>query len=381
MRDIILLGSTGSIGVQALEVMEAHGLRPAALAARRNVKLMEEQARKFAPDIACMSDEAAGRDLAVRLRDTQVKVVWGEAGLLEAASYHRADAALNALVGLSGLNPTLAALAAGHKLLLANKESLVCAGETVTALAGRNGLEIVPVDSEHSAIYQCMRAGRAGIRRLILTASGGAFRGWSRERLEAVTPAMALKHPNWSMGAKVTVDSATLLNKGLEVIEAMWLFDVPVDKISVLVHPQSIVHSLVEYNDGGMLAQLGAPDMRLPIQYALLDGAREPCPGPGLELSEAVGLTFEPPDIKSFPCLALAFEAARLGGNSGAVLCGAGEAAVELFLDGKIGFMDIPRSVERAMSSVARIQSPGLEDILASDSEAREIVKTGCSFV
>ena len=375
MDKISLLGSTGSIGVQALEVMEAHGLRPVALAANRNTALMEEQARKFTPELVSMTNEAAGRDLEVRLKDISVKVVWGEDGLLEAAAYNKADAVLNALVGISGLKPALAALAAGHRLLLANKESLVCAGEAVTSLADRNGLEIVPVDSEHSAIHQCMKGGREGVRRLILTASGGAFRGWSRERLEAVTPEMALRHPNWSMGSKVTVDSATLLNKGLEVIEAMWLFNTSVDKISVLVHPQSIVHSLVEYNDGGLIAQLGAPDMRLPIQYALLGGRRADCPGPALELAKISALTFEEPDYECFPCLSLAFDAARKGGNAGAVLCGAGEEAVELFLTGKIGFMDIPRLVERALAVVTRIEAPGIDDILASDAEARRIIK------
>lgn len=380
MSGVSLLGSTGSIGVQTLDVMRAHGLRPCALAANKNVRLMEAQVREFRPQLVGMADEVAGRDLAVRLRDLPVRVVWGAEGPLEAAGHPGAGRVLNALSGLSGLLPTMAALEAGKELLLANKESLVCAGHLVTARAAEKGVRILPVDSEHSAIHQCLKAGTRGLRRLILTASGGAFRGWSRQELQSVTPDMALRHPNWDMGAKVTVDSSTLLNKGLEVIEAIWLFGVDADRVSVLVHPQSIVHSLVEYDDGAMIAQLGTPDMRIPIQYALLDEERRPCPAPSLDLAAMPGLTFEHPDRESFPCLELALGAARRGGNSGAVLAASGEAAVDLFLRGRLGFMDIPRAVEKALGAVPFERAPTLEGVLAADAEARKIVENEVLF-
>ncbi len=375
MKTFSLLGSTGSIGLQALEVMEMHSLYPVALTARRDVSNMENQARRFLPRLVCMAGEAAGRDLAVRLQDTPVTVRWGEESLLEAAAHPDADGVLNALVGIAGLRPSLAALGAGHALLLANKESMVCGGHLVTAAAGANKLPIWPVDSEHSAIAQCLEAGTQGVKRLILTASGGAFRGYSPEMLRGVTPEMALKHPNWNMGAKVTVDSATLLNKGLEVIEAMWLFGFGEDRISVVVHPQSIIHSLIEYEDGGMLAQLGTPDMRLPIQYALLGGRRAPCLSPPLDLTSVPALQFEKPDTDTFPCLELARQAARRGGNAGAVLNAAGETAVELFLSGAILFTDIPLCIELALSRTDFVSAPGLNDIFMSDAQARALVR------
>lgn len=365
-----LLGSTGSIGRQTLEVMAFHGLRPAVLTGHRNGVLLEEQARRFTPELVCVADEAAGRDVRQRLSDTSVKVMTGPESLLYAASHQSADTVLNALVGLAGLAPTMAALGAGKRLLLANKESLVYGGALVTAAAPGG---IIPVDSEHSAIFQCLRGGRQGVRRLILTASGGAFRGWPRERLDMVTPDMALRHPNWSMGPKVTVDSATLLNKGLECIEAMHLFGVSADSISVVIHPQSIVHSLVEYDDGAMVAQLGAPDMRLPIQYALFYPERKPCPGPPLDLLRAGTLTFEEPDREAFPCLELALSAARRGGNAGAVLCGAGEAAVEDFLRGGCSFLGIPERIERALSAVPFLPHPTLEELFETDRLARQV--------
>ena len=367
-KKLALLGSTGSIGRQTLKVMEFHGLAPAVLTGNKNAALLETQARRFLPELVCVADEAAGREVRLKLADTAVKVEIGREAILHAAAYEGADNVLNSLVGLAGLAPTIAALDAGKTLLLANKESLVYGGALVTAKAP-NG--IVPVDSEHSAIFQCLRAGRQGLRRIILTASGGAFLGRSREELEAVTPEMALRHPNWSMGAKVTVDSATLLNKGLEGIEAMHLFGVKIDDISVVIHRQSIVHSLVEYDDGAMIAQLGAPDMCLPIQYALFYPERPACPGPRLDLVKAGTLTFEQPDTEAFPCLGLAIGAARRGGNACAALCGAGEAAVESFLAGGCSFPGIAERISRALERVPFISSPTIEDLFETDSLAR----------
>lgn len=295
-------------------------------------------------------------------------------GLLEAAVLEEADTVLTAVMGMVGLRPTLAALKKGKRVALANKETMVCAGELVTATAEQYGGEIIPVDSEHSALFQCLQCNRdrGEVKRLILTASGGPFFGKTRKELEEVTLADALKHPNWSMGAKITVDSATMMNKGLEVIEAMRLYRMPLEKISVVIHRESIIHSLVEYCDNAVLAQLGAPDMRLPIQYALTYPARAPGPAKPLDLLNCPNLTFAPPDEENFPCLALAKEAACTGGTATAILNGANEVAVADFLAGKIGFMDIPRRVERAMGAVAVIQDPALEDILSADAAARQ---------
>ena len=372
-RSIALLGSTGSIGRQTLEVAAALDLPVRALTAHRSAALLEEQARRFRPELAVCVDETAAADLKARLSDTAVRVLSGEAGLLEAATVASADTVVTAVVGIAGLRPTLAAIRAGKRIALANKETMVCAGELVMAEARRWGAEIVPVDSEHSAIFQCLQGcrDRGEVRRLILTASGGPFFGWSREALAGVTPAQALKHPNWSMGAKITVDSATLMNKGLEYIEAMRLYRMPPEKISIVVHRESIVHSLVEYCDNAVLAQLGAADMRLPIQYALTWPERVPGPAEPLDLLSCPSLTFQAPDPKAFPCLALALEAARTGGTATAILNGANEAAVGLFLDRRIGFMDIPRQVERAMERVPAVQDPSLEDILRADQAAR----------
>lgn len=364
---LAILGATGSIGTQALEILRFHRLRPVILTGGKNDALMESLAREFLPSFCYMADEKAGKALAEALRDTSVTVRWDEESLLEAASYAGCNRVLNALPGLSGLPPTLAALRAGKKLLLANKESLVCGGDLVTALAQT---PILPVDSEHSAIFQCLQGGRQGLRQLILTASGGAFRGYTREKLQNITPEMALCHPNWSMGAKVTLDSATLLNKGLELIEAMVLFGLPSERISVVVHPQSIVHSLVEYNDGAMVAQLGTPDMRTPIQYALFYPERKPCPSPPLSLTDMGALTFETPDTATFPCLTLARRAAEQGGNAGAVLSGAGEGAAEAFLAGRCQFLEIPDRIERALQTIQHWENPTLEDILQSAGEA-----------
>ena len=372
-RSISLMGSTGSIGRQTLEVAAALDLPVRALTAHRSVELLEEQARRFQPELAVCVDEAAAADLKVRLSDTSVRVLSGEVGLLEAATVASADTVVTAVVGIAGLRPTLAAIRAGKRIALANKETMVCAGELVMAEARRWGAEIVPVDSEHSAIFQCLQGckDRGEVKRLILTASGGPFFGRSREELEGVTLEQALKHPNWAMGAKITVDSATLMNKGLEYIEAMRLYELPPEKISIVVHRESIVHSLVEYCDNAVLAQLGAADMRLPIQYALTWPERVPGPAEPLDLLSCPSLTFQAPDPKAFPCLALALEAARTGGTATAILNGANEAAVGLFLDRRIGFMDIPRQVERAMERVPAVQDPSLEDILRADQAAR----------
>ena len=375
-RSISLLGSTGSIGRQTLEVAAALDLPVRAITAYRSVKLLEEQARQFLPELAVCVDEAAAADLKVRLSDTSVRVLSGEEGLLEAAALPSADTVVTAVVGIAGLRPTMAAIRAGKRIALANKETMVCAGELVMAEARRWGAEIVPVDSEHSAIFQCLQGckDRGEVKHLILTASGGPFFGRSREELEGVTLEQALRHPNWAMGAKITVDSATLMNKGLEFIEAMRLYELPPEKISIVVHRESIVHSLVEYCDNAVLAQLGAADMRLPIQYALTWPERAPGPAEPLDLLTCPSLTFQAPDPEAFPCLTLALEAARTGGTATAILNGANEAAVGLFLDRRIGFMDIARQVERAMERVPAVQSPGLEEIFRADQAARGAV-------
>ena len=375
-RSISLLGSTGSIGRQTLDVAAALDLPVRAITAYRSVKLLEEQARQFRPELAVCVDEAAAAELKTRLADTSVRVLSGEEGLLEAAALPSADTVVTAVVGIAGLRPTMAAIREGKRIALANKETMVCAGELVMAEARRWGAEIVPVDSEHSAIFQCLQGckDRGEVKRLILTASGGPFFGWSREELEGVTLEQALKHPNWAMGAKITVDSATLMNKGLEFIEAMRLYELPPEKISIVVHRESIVHSLVEYCDNAVLAQLGVPDMRLPIQYALTWPERAPGPAEPLDLLTCPSLTFQAPDPEAFPCLALALEAARTGGTATAILNGANEAAVGLFLDRRIGFMEIARQVAQAMAEVPAVQNPNLEQIFQADQAAREAV-------
>ena len=376
-RRISLLGATGSIGRQTLDVVEACGMSVAALTANKSVTRLEEQARRFRPELAVCVDEQAARDLKVRLADTGIRVASGQEGLLEAAVLDSADTVLTAVVGVAGLRPTLAAVREGKRIALANKETMVCAGELVMDEADRFGAEVVPVDSEHSAIFQCLQGSRdrGEVRRLILTASGGPFFGWSREQLSGVTKAQALKHPNWAMGDKITIDSATLMNKGLEFIEAMRLYRMPAEKISIIVHRESIVHSLVEYCDNAVLAQLGTADMRLPIQYALTWPARTVGPVTPLDLLTCPPLTFAQPDYGAFPCLTLALEAAKTGGTATAVLNGANEAAVGLFLEEKIGFMDIPALVARALESVPAVQSPSLEEICAADQMARAAVE------
>ncbi|MBR2831571.1 MAG: 1-deoxy-D-xylulose-5-phosphate reductoisomerase [Oscillospiraceae bacterium] len=373
-KNISVLGSTGSIGRQTLEVCEKLGIRVSALAARSSVKLLEAQARRFSPSLVSVFDEKAAADLRVRLADTDIRVASGEGGLTEAAVLPEADTAVTAVVGTVGLKPTLAAIKAKKRIALANKETLVCAGSLVMAEARANGAEILPVDSEHSAIFQCIGAARRHVKRILLTASGGPFFGKSREELRSVTPEMALKHPNWSMGPKVTVDSATMMNKGLEIIEAMHLFSVPPEAIRVLVHRQSIVHSMVEFADNAVIAQLAPPDMRLPIQYALTYPERAESLCPEADFSSMPPLTFADPDLESFPCLRLAMETAKRPGTACAVMNAANEAAVGLFLRGRIGFYGIYESVAGALDRIENTASPTPEDILAADAAAREYV-------
>ena len=375
-RCISLLGSTGSIGRQALEVIAAEDMAVAALTANRDVDRLEEQCRRFRPALAVMMDPAAASELRVRLADTPIRVAAGMDGLLEAAVLPQADTVLTAVVGIVGLRPTLSAVEAGKRIALANKETLVCGGELVMDGAARSGAEIVPVDSEHSALFQCLQGcrDRGEVRRLILTASGGPFWGWRAEQLAHVTVEQALAHPNWSMGAKISVDSATMMNKGLEFIEAMRLYRMPPEKISIVIHRESIIHSLVEYSDHAILAQLGAPDMRLPIQYALTWPRRSEGVAKPLDLLTCPPLTFHAPDCEAFPCLRLALEAARTGGTATAVLNGANEAAVGQFLAGKLSFAGIAQKVEEALAAIPAVQSPGLEEILAADEAARALV-------
>ena len=372
-KKIALLGSTGSIGRQTLAVVDALELEVCALSARSDIKLLEKQARQYGPSIVAVYEENAARDLAVRLGDTSVVVVSGMNGLIEAATAKEAETVVTAVMGTVGLLPTLAAIEGKKRIALANKETLVCAGELVMRAADIHGAEILPVDSEHSAIFQCLLGGKS-YEKILLTASGGPFRGKTAVELDNMTSRDALRHPNWSMGAKITVDSATLMNKGLEFIEAMHLYNARPDQIEILVHPQSIVHSMVEFSDHTVIAQLSAPDMRLPIQYALTYPGRCPSLTPTLNLAEIGALTFERPDLKTFKCLRLALDTARIPGTACAVMNAANEAAVSLFLQDRIPFNDIYECAALALDRIENIINPSVEDILASDAEARKIV-------
>ena len=376
-RTLSILGSTGSIGRQTLDVAQTCGHQVAALTVNRSVELAEQQARQFQPQLVVAVDESAAQDLKQRLADTSIRVVGGREGLMEAATLPQADTVVTAVVGIAGLEPTLAAIDQGKRIALANKETLVCAGDLVMRRAEENGAEIVPVDSEHSAIFQCLQGckDRGQVKRLIITASGGPFFGKTREELEHVTRAQALRHPNWAMGAKITIDSATLMNKGLEFIEAMRLYHMPPQQIQVVVHRESIIHSLVEFHDGAILAQLGTADMRVPIQYALTWPERTPGPATPLDLLTCPPLTFAKPDPDTFRCLGLALECAQKGGTSTAILNGANEVAVELFLEEKISFLDIARLVEGALERVASKPADTLEDVLEADRAARQAVR------
>ena len=376
-KTIALLGSTGSIGRQTLEVVRELKLRVVALAAHSSVDLMEAQAREFGPRLAVLYDKAAAEELRQRLRDTDIEVLSGPEGLLAAAQAEEADTVVTAVVGSVGLEPTLAAIRLGRRIALANKETLVCAGELVMAAAKEYGADIVPVDSEHSAIFQCLQgcADRREIKRLILTCSGGPFFGKSYDELETITPAHALKHPNWSMGAKITIDSATLMNKGLEVIEAMRLYGLPLEQVDAVVHRQSVIHSLVEFRDGAVLAQLGTPDMKLPIRYAMTWPQRAASPEEPLDLLRCGALTFAPIDGDAFRCFSIARQCAREGGTACAIMNAANEEAVWAFLRGENSFNGIHRTVEAALNKVTVKYQPSLADILEADRLAREAAR------
>lgn len=376
MKGIALLGSTGSIGTQSLDVCRMHGYRVVCLTANRRVDLMEAQIREFRPDLVSMMDPVAADDLRTRVADTGTKVLSGMDGLIECATYSGADTVLNAVVGMVGLQPTLAAIQAKKTLALANKETLVAGGHLVTNTAKAYGMDILPVDSEHSAIFQCLQGSpeKGAVKKLILTASGGPFFGKTLAELENVTAADALKHPNWDMGAKITIDSATMMNKGLEFIEAKWLFDMPIDAIDIVVHRESVVHSAIAYQDNSVIAQLGVPDMRIPIQYALTYPQRLPSPVQELSLVDYGKLTFYAPDYDTFRCINVCKDAIAAGGLRPAAANGANEESVRLFLNGKIKFTDIAVLNRAAMEACPQVADYTLDDVLQADRAARDYV-------
>ena len=376
VKCVSILGSTGSIGRQTLDIIEHLNIPVCALTAGSSVERMADQCRKYRPKLAVMATESAAAELRAALAGLDVSVEWGEEGLLHAASMEEADCVITAVVGMLGLKPTLAAIRSGKRIGLANKETLVCAGELVMAEAKKYGTEIIPVDSEHSAIFQCLMGSRQKreVKRIILTCSGGPFFGKTKEELKSVTKRDALRHPNWKMGQKITIDCATLMNKGLEVIEAMRLYDLPLEQVDVVIHRQSIVHSMVEFVDGAVMAQMGTPDMRLPIQLAMTYPERVSCVVEPLNLLTCGDLSFKAPDMAAFPCLQLARDCAKKGGNACAVMNGANEQAVAMFLNDEIGFYDIYDLVVGAVETVPFIQEPTLEQILESDRLAREAV-------
>lgn len=378
MRKLSILGSTGSIGTQTLEVVSnLEDMQVLALTGNSNIDLLEEQARKFQPKLVAVMDETNAKRLQARLADTGIRVAGGMEALVEAATLDEVDTVVTSVVGNVGLQPTFAAIRAGKNIALANKETLVSAGQLVMDLAKQHQVKIYPVDSEHSAIFQSLQGNEGNpIRRILLTASGGPFRGKKRKELEGVTAADALAHPNWSMGKKITIDSATLMNKGLEVMEAKWLFGVEVDRIEVLIHPQSIIHSAVEYEDGAIMAQMGEPDMRVPIQYALTYPKRVKNPFPKIDFTQRSQLTFEKPDLETFPCLSLAYQALKVGGTLPTVLNGANEVAVARFLAGEITFLQIPALIEATMQAYTVKYDYTLEDLLEADAWAKSYAKT-----
>lgn len=377
MKNISILGSTGSIGTQSLDVCRMHGYNVKCLTANSSTDKIEEQIREFKPELVCMMNETSAKDLEVKIADTATKVVCGMEGLIECAVYDGADTVLNSVVGMIGLMPTLEAIKAKKTIALANKETLVAGGHLVTNLAKENGVSILPVDSEHSAIFQAMQGSpnKKAIKKIILTASGGPFFGKKISELENVTAADALKHPNWDMGAKITIDSATMMNKGLEFIEAKWLFDMPNEDIEIVVHRESVVHSAIVYQDNSMIAQLGVPDMRIPIQYALTYPEREPSPVAPLSLADYGKLTFFEPDYETFKCINVCKDAIEMGGLHPAAANGANEESVKLFLQGKIKFTDIAYLNEEAMLKAPEKQSFTLDDVLETDRAAREYVR------
>ena len=377
-KTIAILGSTGSIGTQTLEVVrENQDIRVAGLSAGSNITLLEKQIREFHPSLAAVWDEEQAKILAGKVRDLDVKVVSGMDGLLQLAQLEESQILVTAIVGMIGIRPTIAAIQAGKDIALANKETLVTAGHLIMPMAKEKGVQILPVDSEHSAIFQSLNGERQNrIAKILLTASGGPFRGKKREELEQVTLEDALKHPNWSMGRKITVDSATLVNKGLEVMEAKWLFGVELEQIQVVVHPQSVIHSMVEYEDGAVIAQLGTPDMRLPIQYALYYPNRRSLSGKRLNFYELGSLTFEEPDMETFQGLSLAMKAMKAGGNMPTVFNAANERAVAMFLEKKIGFWNIPEIIEASMEHIDFQEHPDLEKILSTEQEVYEYIES-----
>ena len=377
MKKIAILGSTGSIGTQTLDIVRKESdLQVTAMAAGANVELMEKQIREFQPELVAMWTEEAARDLKTRLEDMPVRVTYGMEGLLEVAVHEPAEVLVTAIVGMIGIRPTIAAIEQGKTIALANKETLVTAGHIIMPLAAQKGVSILPVDSEHSAIFQSMHGeNRERVSKILLTASGGPFRGKKKEELASMTVEDALNHPNWSMGKKVTIDSASLVNKGLEVMEAKWLFDVELDQIQVVVHPQSIIHSAVEYADGGIMAQLGVPDMKLPIQYALFYPDRRPMDTGRVDFFRLKQLTFEEPDTDTFRGLALAYQAARRGGSLPTVFNAANEKAVALFLQKKITFLQIPELIESSMEHHSVIDEPTVEQILNAETATYEYIK------
>lgn len=381
MKNLVLLGSTGSIGTQALEIVDAYGdrLKVTALAAGSNVNKMEAQVRKYMPEYAVMFEDTAAEDLKIRLRDLNVKVLSGMEGLLEIVTLPKADVVLTAVVGMIGIKPTIEAVKAGKDIALANKETLVTAGHIIMPLSREKGVSILPVDSEHSAIFQSLNGEpKKRLKKILLTASGGPFRGMGKEELRNKTVKEALKHPNWSMGKKITIDSATMVNKGLEVMEAGWLFDVKPEQIQVVVHPQSIIHSMVEYLDGAVMAQLGLPDMKLPIQYALFYPDRLPMDTAGIDFFRLGQITFEEPDLETFQGLKLAYEAFKAGGTMPTVFNAANEKAVSLFLQEKIRFLDIAGLIGEAMAVHKVIENPGLSQILETEAWCYEFIESRC---
>ena len=381
VKCVSVLGSTGSVGRQTLDIVEHLQIPVAALTAGSNVERMAQQCRQFRPALAVMATQEAAEALKKELSDMPIEIAWGEEGLIKAATMPQADCIITAIVGMLGLKPTLAAIREKKRIGLANKETLVCAGELVMAETKKYGAEIIPVDSEHSAIFQCLMPSleTRQVKRIILTCSGGPFFGMTKEELKKVTKADALRHPTWKMGEKITVDCATLMNKGLEVIEAMRLYDLPLEQVDVVIHRQSIVHSMVEFSDGAVMAQLGAPDMRLPIQLAMTYPERCESPVEKLDLTKCPPLTFSEPDLDHFPCLALARQCAQKGGTACPAMNGANEEAVALYLQDKIGFYDIYRLVSRAVEEVPFIKEPTLEQILEADALARQAVRNAIS--
>lgn len=377
IKKISVLGSTGSIGTQTLEIARYNqDIGITALAAGSNVELLEKQVREFHPKIACLWKEEAARELKRRIRDLDVKVVSGMEGLMEAACEPEAQIVVTAVVGMIGIRPTIAAMEAGKDIALANKETLVTAGHIIMPLAKEKGVKILPVDSEHSAIFQCLQGvGENRIHKILLTASGGPFRGRSREQLAGVQPEDALKHPNWSMGRKITIDSSTMVNKGLEVMEAHWLFDVDMDQVQVVIQPASVIHSMIEYEDGAVIAQLGTPDMKLPIQYALYYPERRFLPGDRLDFTKLKEITFDEPDMETFRGLKLAYEAGKAGGSLPTVFNAANELAVSLFLEKKIPYLAITDLIQGAMENHKRKAAPNVDQILAAEQEAYDFIR------